>query len=187
MKYSWRSLVFGRGAFDTALWLLALLFGIGSVVLAVIGRLPWSSAAAGAVAAVAYTFLPWIQRWNIERGEARAGTVTVDDWGVTRVAGRLREAVAWKDLVWVRIYTSGAGPGAEDVYFALGAADGTGCLVSHRLAVRVDLLKTLQERLPELDNMQVAVAMGSTKDAYFTIWTRPDHGGPPPVPPSALN
>ena len=31
-------------------------------------------------------------------------------------------------------------------------------------------------------------AMGSAADAYFTIWTRRDLDGPPPVvPPSALN
>ena len=44
----------------------------------------------------------------------------------------------------------------------------------------------VQERLPGLDNGQVIRAMGSTADAYFTIWTRPA-GPPAPTPPTALN
>ena len=110
------------------------------------------------------------------RAASRTGSLTIDDWGVTRVAGEMREAVAWADLVWVRIYTTSAGPAVEDVFFALGGADGKGCLVPHDLAVRAKLLDVLQERLPGLDNDQVIRAMGSGDDAYFTIWTR----GPAP-------
>ena len=87
----------------------------------------------------------------------------------------------------MRIYTTSEGPAVEDVFFALGGADGKGCLVPHDLAVRANLLAVLQERLHGFDNEQVARAMGSAADAYFTIWTRPDCGGPPPLPPTALN
>ena len=76
----------------------------------------------------------------------------------------------------MRIYTTSAGPAAEDVYFALAGANGKGCLVPHGLAVRAKLLDALQERLPGLDNDQVIRAMGSGDDTYFTIWSR----GPAP-------
>jgi hypothetical protein len=86
----------------------------------------------------------------------------------------------------VRIYTTSAGPAVEDVYFALGGADGKGCLVPQDLAVRENLLAVLQKRLPGLDNGQVIRAMGSTADAYFTIWTRPAEPSAPTLP-NALN
>ena len=89
------------------------------------------------------------------------GSLTIDEWGVTRVAGGIHEAVAWKDLAWVRIYTTSAGPSVEDVFFALAGANGKGCLVPHGLAVRAKLLAVLQERLPGLDNDLVIRAMGS--------------------------
>jgi hypothetical protein len=133
--------------------------------------------------AVAYTWRAIQLRWE---NPDQNGTLTIDDWGVTRVAGSVREAVAWDELVWVRIYTTSAGPAVEDVYFALGGADDKGCLVPQELAAKNDLLAILQARLPGLDNQQVIRAMGSTQEAYFTIWTRP--GEPPaPTPPTALN
>jgi hypothetical protein len=41
------------------------------------------------------------------------------------------------------------------------------------LATSSHLLEALQQRLPGLDNAAVALAMGSTTEAVFTIWTRP--------------
>jgi len=136
----------------------------------------WGTALFAVALATAYTFVPWIRAAS-ERAEAGyrrrvEGTVTVDEWGVTRVAGEIREAIAWKDLAWVRIYTTSDGPGAEDFFFALGGADGKGCLVPNSLAVASDFLATLQKRLPGLDNMEVAKAVGSVTEAWFTIWTR---------------
>jgi len=134
----------------------------------------WGGAAAGAIMFVLYSFLPRIQAASDRRRKAQDGSVTVDDWGVTRVVGDdLRESIAWDDVAWVRIYTTSAGPGAEDVFFALGAGHGKGCLVPQGLAVSSNLLAALQQRLPGLDNAAVAVAMGSTTEAVFTIWTRP--------------
>ena len=162
--------------------ILSVLLAAFAVARAIRTGQEWGTAILLSVFSVAYTFVPWARRARIEREERRAGTLTIDDWGVTRVAGELREAVAWADLVWVRIYTTGAGPSVEDVFFALGGADGKGCLVPHGLAVRSKLLDALQERLSGVDNEQVIRAMGSANDAYFTIWTRPEtSGGPPPV------
>ena len=186
-RYSVRALFVGRGVMDTVVWILCLLLAAFSVARAIRTGEDWGAAIVISVVSVAYTFVPWLKKARIEREQRMAGTLTIDDWGVTRVAGELREAVAWDDLVWVRIYTTSAGPAVEDVFFALGGADGKGCLVPHDLAVRSNLLAVLQERLPGIDNDQVIRAMGSSNDAYFTIWTRSDHGGPPPLPPSALN
>jgi hypothetical protein len=182
-RYSLRSLFVGRGVFDTLVWIVCLLLAAFSVVRAIRTGEDWGAAIVLAVVTVAYTFVPWLKRAQIERELKRAGTLTIDDWGVTRVAGRLREAVAWADLIWVRVYTTSAGPAVEDVYFALGGADGKGCLVAHDLAVRSKLLDVLQARLPGFDNEQVIRAMGSTSDAYFTVWARPAPSGegPPPL------
>jgi hypothetical protein len=49
--------------------------------------------------------------------------------------------------------------------------------------VRSNLLAVLQERLTGFDNERVIRAMGSTSDAYLTVWTRPEPDrGPPPLP-----
>jgi hypothetical protein len=182
-RYSVRALFVGRGVLDTLAWVVCLLLSAFSVARAIRTGQDWGSAIVISVVTVAYTFVPWLRQAQIEREQRRAGTLTIDDWGVTRVAGALREAVAWADLVWVRVYTTSAGPAVEDVYFALGGADGKGCLVPHDLAVRSKLLDVLQARLPGFDNGQVVRAMGSTSDAFFTVWTRPAPSGegPPPL------
>ena len=176
---SLRSLFVGRGLFDIAIWIAALGIAVVSLARAIRTGEGWVSAVLLTVVAVAYTFKPWVGNVG-SRGRASAreeeGSLTIDEWGVTRVAGGIHEAVAWKDLVWVRIYTTSAGPVAEDVFFALAGANGKGCLVPHGLAVREKLLDALAERLPGLDNDLVIRAMGSGDDTYFTIWSR----GPAP-------
>lgn len=173
VRRSLRSLFVGRGLFDIAVWIAALLIAAVALVRAIRTGEGLVSAVFLAVIAVAYTFKPWVGKAGRIQQE---GSLTIDEWGVTRVAGGIHEAVAWKDLAWVRIYTTSAGPAAEDVYFALAGANGKGCLVPHGLAVRAKLLDALQERLPGLDNDQVIRAMGSGDDTYFTIWSR----GPAP-------
>jgi hypothetical protein len=182
-----RSLFAGRSRGEIALWAVSLLLAAVAVTKVVTTGEGWAAAIILVVMAVGYTFLPWLRtmRGRGKREGAENGTLTIDDWGVTRVAGTVREAVAWDDLVWVRIYTTSAGPSVEDVYFAFGGADGKGCLVAQELAVQANLLAVLQERLPGLDNQQVIRAMGSTDDAYYTIWTRPGESSAPP--PTALN
>jgi hypothetical protein len=133
----------------------------------------WGGAAGGMFMFVLYAFLPRIEAASARRRKKDEGSVTVDDWGVTRLAGKVREAVAWDEVAWVRIYTTAAGPGAEDAFFALGTGNNKGCLVPNGLAVSSHLLAALQQRLPGLDNLAVALAMGSTTAAVFTIWTRP--------------
>jgi hypothetical protein len=164
---SWldRLVLIGGGAFAAILIWKAARMGKG-----------WGDAIGVAAMVVAYLFLPWLKpleaRLDAARLEKLYGTVTIDDWGVTRVAGKLREAVAWTDLIWVAIETTDAGPGAEDFFFLLGGADGKGVVVPNFLATKLNLLATLQARLPDLDNAQVAVAVGSTGNAMFKIWER---------------
>ena len=96
--------------------------------------------------------------------------LTIDDIGITRTAPRLREHVAWDDIMRVRIFTSDQGPQVEDVLFVIDGRSGAGCVVTHDLAVRGGLLEALQSRLAGLDNGAVIDAMGSTSNQSFTIW-----------------
>jgi hypothetical protein len=180
LRSLFRSLFLGRGWLDT----LVLAGGWIAVALAIwhaarTGK-GWGGAIGVTAMVVLYTLVPWLR----ERGEAarrkkQFGTVTIDDWGVTRVSGDLREAVAWADLAWVAIKTTDDGPFAEDFFFLLGGADGKGVVIPHFLATELNLLATLQARLPGLDNEQVVLAVGSTADAMFTIWSRsPQPTGP---------
>jgi hypothetical protein len=174
--YSLRALFVGRGWRDTAVMVGAWGLAVAGIWRAAHKGTGWPSAIGVALMALLYTFIPWLEplrhRNEAARLERLYGTVTIDDWGVTRVRGRLREAVAWRDLVWVCIQTTDEGPGAEDFFFLLGSADGKGCVVPNFIATKLGLLGTLQERLPGLDNAQVTIAAGSTTNAFFTIWGR---------------
>jgi hypothetical protein len=170
------SLVAGRGVVGTLGWVFTSVVAVAMVVVAARRGEGWGTALSAVGLATAYTFMPWIRAAS-DRAEARRrrrieGELTVDEWGVTRVAGDVREAIAWKDLAWVRLYTTSDGPGAEDFFFALGGADGKGCLVPNGLATASGLLAALQKRLPGLDNQELARAAGSVTEAWFTVWTR---------------
>jgi hypothetical protein len=184
-RFSFRALFVGRGWGELAICAAAWLFAVLAAWHAARKGTGWGMALGVAVMALLFTLLPWFRRLHRDNDKRRRqlyGTVTVDDWGVTRVAGFLREAVAWEDLVWVAIQTTEEGPGAEDFFFLLAGADGKGVMVPNFIATELNLLATLQARLPGLDNEQVIVASGSTTDATFTIWKR---AAPPEVPPPA--
>ena len=106
----------------------------------------------------------------LPRERPPAEQLTIDDEGITRIARNVREHVAWADIVRVRILTTDEGPHLEDVFFVVDAKDGTGCMVSHDLAVRGKLLEALQERLEGVNDKAVIEAMGSTSNQVFTIW-----------------
>jgi hypothetical protein len=181
-------LVRDRSVLEKLGWTIAILLAAASVGRLIATGKGWMGALISTAMAVGYTALPWLRaataRARARRAHPAAGTVTLDEWGVTRVVGDVREAIAWSDIVWVRVYTTSEGPIAEDVFFALGGADGKGCLVPHGLAGEVDLLAALQRRLPALDNEALIRAMGSTTDAVFTIWER-DAPAPTPVKPKS--
>ncbi len=98
-------------------------------------------------------------------------TVQVDDTGVLRVDGEIREQIAWDEITAVRIETTGGGPWSEDVFFVLKGSDTRGCLVPHDAAVRTRLLEELQKRFP-IEDKKVIEAMGSTSTRQFVIYER---------------
>jgi hypothetical protein len=104
--------------------------------------------------------------------KAETETIQVDDMGVLREDGPIREQIAWADVQEIRIITTDSGPYREDVFFALVTADGKGCLVPHDAAVRTKLLEELQSRFPGLDNDVIIKAMGCTSNNSFLVWDR---------------
>jgi len=84
------------------------------------------------------------------------------------------ESIAWDALAEVSIITTSDGPFADDVFFALQNADGSGVLVPQGLAVEHELLKELQTRLPDMDNEAIIRAMGSATEARFVLWPPQD-------------
>jgi hypothetical protein len=137
------------------------------VVLGVVLGGPWSATAFFAVCLLAgvLTIVGVLPR-EVPPDEH----LTIDDEGITRTTRKLREHVAWSDIMRVRILTTDQGPQLEDVYFVIEGKDGNGCMVSHELAVRGGLLNALHERLDGVDNKEVIEAMLSTSNRVFTIW-----------------
>jgi len=99
-------------------------------------------------------------------------TIQVDDAGVLRVEGTIREEIKWDEVTEIRIITTDEGPFREDVFFVLLGADNKGCLVPHDAAVRTKLLEELQTRFPSFDNEMVIKAMGCTSKNSFLIWQK---------------
>jgi hypothetical protein len=134
----------------------------------------WSSNRVAPWAAALFTiciFLVLATRLTRSQGET-SNTLRIDDHGIVRTFPGGKEAVSWQELEAVRIFTTSDGPYAEDVFFVLFGSGDKGCLVPHGLAVREKLLEHLRTHLGELDYAKVAEAMGSTSEAWFTIWTR---------------
>ena len=111
-----------------------------------------------------------------ERVTVPAGHLTIDDVGITRTGRKLREHVAWGDIVRVRIMTTDQGPHLEDVFFVIDSRTGDGCVVPHDLAVHGGLLEALQSRLEGVNNAAVIEAMVSCANRVFTIWEAPGSG-----------
>jgi hypothetical protein len=172
----WRKRIASTLSLGVLVWAMTVIVAIVITVGAARTGKGWTNAAFAMALVVGCTLVPWM-RATLARAEARRrdridGTLTIDEWGVTRVAGERREAVAWKELVSVRIRTTSDGPAAEDMFFVLDGADGTVFVFPNRLAVASRLLTALQERLPDLDNKEVARAAGVCTEAWFTLWTR---------------
>jgi len=172
----WRKRIANTLSLGALVWAMTVLVATLTTVGAVRSGKGWRNAAFAIAIAVGCTCVPWLRaravRAQARRRDRMDGRLPVDDWGVTRVAGERREAVAWKELVSVRIRTTSDGPAAEDMFFVLDGADGKGCVIPNRLAVAARFLTVLQERLPDLDNKEVARAAGVCTEAWFTIWTR---------------
>jgi hypothetical protein len=99
-------------------------------------------------------------------------SVEIDEIGVRRVAGRIKERVEWAEVKSVRIVTTGDGAFVEDVYFLIDSSDGKGCCISHEAATSANLLQALDRHLKNIDSDEVMRAMDSTDNATFVIWSR---------------
>jgi hypothetical protein len=135
--------------------------------LALRDEVPWYVTAFFAVCLVvaAVSFLGWVPEPPRSMYQ-----LAIDDAGITRSSGKLREHVAWTNIARVRILTNDQGPQLEDVFFVIDCKDGTGCVVDHDLAVQGKLLEALQTRLPGLNNGAVIEAMTSVENREFVIW-----------------
>lgn len=172
----WRRRIANILSLGALVWAMIVLVAVVNTVRAVRTGNGWGNAVIAIAMAAGCTLVPGIRaataRARARRRDRMDGKLAVDEWGVTRVAGERREAVAWKDLTSVRIRTTSDGPAAEDMFFVLDVADGKGCVIPNRLAVAARFLTVLQERLPDLDNKEVARAAGVCTEAWFTLWTR---------------
>jgi hypothetical protein len=160
----------------TLVWTMTLVIATVATLTAVRTGKGWRNAGLTIAIAIGCSLVPWMKaraaRAHANRRDRMDGTLTVNEWGVTRIVGERRDAVAWSDLTAVRIRTTSDGPVAEDMFFVFDGGDGKGCVVPNRLAVKTRLLTALQERLPDLDNKEVARAAGVCTEASFTIWTQ---------------
>jgi hypothetical protein len=134
------------------------------------GEMPWWPGIVFAVGAVVLLLSPLVI-------PPFADDLEISDSGIRRTFGpryraRQVEAVTWDALSKVEILTTDAGPGAEDMFFLLEGADGTGVVVGNGLAVKHRLVAELQRRLPGYDNRAVVLASGSTMNARFPVWQK---------------
>jgi len=161
----------------TLIWLMTIVVATVTTLSAARSGNGWRNAGLAIAIAVGCTLMPWMRarsaRAQARRRDRQDGNLRVDDWGVARMVGERRQAVAWDDLVRIRIHTTSDGPAAEDMFFVFDGSAGQGCEIPNRLAVASRLLTVLQERLPDLDNKEVARSAGVCTEAWFTIWTRP--------------
>ena len=132
---------------------------------AIIGGHSWVPSAIFGFIAVLIFFEPRLRKAELE-------TVQVDEAGVLRVDGPIREHIQWGEVTEIRILTNDQGPYGEDVFFVLTGANGRGCLVPHDAAVRTKLLEELERRFSRLDDKMVVKAMGSTSNNSFLLWRR---------------
>ena len=173
---SLRSLFVGRGLFDIAVWIAALLIAAVSLARAIRTGEGWVSASCSAVVAVAYTFKPWVgEGGRIQRARPPEGRGIADDRRLGRHARRRRDSRGRR--------LGGSRLGAH-LHDQRGARRGGRVLRARRRgrqgmpgpARTSRCARTcstcLQERLPGLDNDLVIRAMGSADDTYFTIWSR---------------
>jgi hypothetical protein len=99
--------------------------------------------------------------------------VTFDDESVTvAFADKWRESVRWADLVKVVIIIE-----EEDFpipyWLFFGRPGKGGCRYSSEAVGAREMLRQLQDRLPQFDNRAVGLAMVMTSGG-FTVWEHPE-------------
>lgn len=101
--------------------------------------------------------------------------VTFSDTQITVVApGGEEKTVAWKALTKVGIRTTDEGPWQPDVFWRLHTGAEKPTLVFPSGATGEGaLFEAMQHRLAGFDNEAAIKAMGSTSNAFFTVWVAP--------------
>ena len=155
-----------RRASHIAALIVCGVFAAGSFLL----DMPWWTGAFWTVGFLALLLIP--PGWK-----AFVDELEITDLGVTRRFGpwlreKKAESVSWQDLNKVEILTTDAGPSSEDFFFILHGRDGNGVAISNDLAVKHDLVATLQNRLPGLDNKAIIEAALSTEVRRFLVWQK---------------
>lgn len=80
------------------------------------------------------------------------------------------ECIAWQAISRVVIRTTDAAPFATDLFWLIEDQEGHGPTIPMGAEGEHELLKTMQRRLDDFDNMAVVEAMGSTENARFVVW-----------------
>ena len=106
---------------------------------------------------------------------SETGVVTFNGTFIQYVPPKKSEVrkVLWSELREVGILTTDAGPAVDDVFWMLVDAPERGCLIPSETAGMGELLKRLQA-LPGFDSAAVIEAMGSSRNAKFVCWVKPD-------------
>ena len=99
-------------------------------------------------------------------------SIQVDDLGVSRISGGIRESVTWADLRRVTILTTDEGPLIEDVFWLLEGSSGGVAVPGSDPEVK-SIMSHL-ERMPGYLPEAVVQAMGSVENARFIVWERPE-------------
>jgi hypothetical protein len=105
--------------------------------------------------------------------------VYVTEEGVTRhYADGSVEALAWEDVVEVRVGGHAPADGAGDVLIVLLDREGEGCVVP-RSATDASFLARLRY-LPNFDVDRLSTAVERAGDGYVVVWRSPEPPSPLP-------
>lgn len=86
-----------------------------------------------------------------------------------------RQSVLWENLTLIAIRTTDQGPVNPDVFWQFYTGSEDPEIVFPQGAVGdKDLLESMPQRLAGFDYQEVIHAMGSTDNALFVIWSKPE-------------
>jgi len=133
------------------------------------------------VGILAFVALAIASRHRVRQGAGRASgrgaqvVVSFDDGGISAdYPDGQRRAISWEDLSRVGVTTTDEGPFVDDVFIGLHDRAGELVLVYPQGAAGDQaILVEMQRRLPGFDNRLFVKAMGSTSNAHFLLWEKP--------------
>ncbi len=111
-----------------------------------------------------------LMRWRGQSGGP--GVIVAEEGRISYLGPETGGVVEIDNLVSVEILTTAKGPLEEDLYWVLADGDGQQLIIPGGAEGSGALLNALAA-LSNFDHMAVMRAMGSTEEAYFSIWQRP--------------